>query len=146
MKKAISILILPLMIVGVLCIDLFFDRVYPNQEPKTYDTGYDEGRSAGYNLGHDEGYYEGYDEGYDIGANFAFTKVDTYVQDELIMLDEVVYDHHDLSYSNAMAILRAYANGESISETELMEAIEAIIQYNSGVEKIVESINHFSLD
>ena len=142
MKKAISILILPLMIVGVLCIDLFFDRVYPNQEPKTYDTGYDEGHSAGYNLGHDEGY----DEGYDIGANFAFTKVDTYVQDELIMLDEVVYDHHDLSYSNAMAILRAYANGESISETELMEAIEAIIQYNSGVEKIVESINHFSLD
>ncbi len=146
MKKAISILILPLMIVGALCIDLFFDKVYPDQEPKTYDTGYDEGHSAGYNLGHDEGYEEGYRNGHDNAMEEASDKIESYIESDISDLKFDILVGCEMHPEEAVRVLTNYIDGEPIPDVDLNHAIEAIRQYYYGLDKIVSDVDDYLLE
>lgn len=91
-------------------------------------------------------YHDGYVEGYSDGVADAQQLIGFYVEDDFNKISSNNIKERELSIEDAVQILRNYADGEPISETELHNAIWSINKFYYDTCDIVYNIEDYSLD
>ena len=114
-----------------------------NAAPASYNEDYD----IAYNEGLDDGYKSGYEDGYYEGKAEAQHYIASRVEDDLISLDEEIFDKYGVDAWKAIEILSNYADvPDEVTEEDLHQAIWAIYDYYFGSQEISHEIEEYWID
>lgn len=103
-------------------------------------------REAEKEVIYQQAYEKGYEEGYRAAMNAAPKEIEACVDDDIWDLEYDIKEAHGFYPEHAMNTLTNYADGEPVSESDLIEAIWAIRQYYWGVNHIMKNIGDYWID
>lgn len=90
--------------------------------------------------------YVGYREGYSEAMEEAPEKIESYIESDISDLNFEILIDREMSPEEAVRVLTNYIDGEPTSEIDLNHAIEAILQYYHGLDKIIHDIDDYTID
>lgn len=95
---------------------------------------------------YEQAYEAGYEEGYRAAMNEAPEDIESYVDDDIWDLDHDIKNAYGLYAEDAINTLTNYADGEPVTNSDLIDAIWAIRKYYWGIYEIVNDIGDYWLD
>jgi flagellar biosynthesis/type III secretory pathway protein FliH len=88
-------------------------------------------------------YKNGYNDGYNEGRWEGIEDAQFYTEDDLFRLSCKIEDEHGINPEEAINLLTNYANGEPVSEKDLMNAIWALSQFYWGTYDIINDMEDY---
>lgn len=92
------------------------------------------------------GYEDGYSDGYSHALKDATSMVEDRLKDEMRHLSKSIDNEYGMDPEDAVKILMVVADGESVSERELIHAMWAVWEYYWGSEEIIDDIGSYLFD
>lgn len=92
------------------------------------------------------GYEDGYSDGYTQALKDATSMVEDRLKDDLHYLSKSIDDEYGMDPEDAVKILMVVADGDSVSERELVHAMWAVWEYYRGSEELIDDIGSYIFD